>query len=464
MTQPAAPLPRQPGLMTLAGPLFVELMLMIAVGLVGTALAARLSDATGAAFALGNQIAQMLFVLFRIVGAGVSVVVTQCLGGNRRDLADRVARASLGAASWIGLGCALIAEFGAAPLMRLLNAPPEVLPLAVAYLSVAAPALLLDVWLATLASVLRAHLYARYTLMVIVVMQLTQLALAWPLMRWLGLPGFALGMVAHRVLGLALLLWLWRLKLQLKPLLPDWWRLPREELAQVLHVGVPGAAENIAWRLSFVASLGAIGAMGAQALATHAYAYQLMMCILPFSLAVGLSGEILVGHLIGAGQLHAASQLVRRALARGMAVSTGLALLVGAAGDPLLRLFTNDEHIIATGRVLLWCSVGVESGRAFNLVLVNALRATGDARYPLTAGAGVMALVMGCGSWLLGLGLGLGLMGVWIAYAADEWIRGLLMWRRWVTLGWVPQARAAHRRLKLSRQAAESPSLSSSTP
>jgi Na+-driven multidrug efflux pump len=36
---------------------------------------------------------------------------------------------------------------------------------------------------------------------------------------------------------------------------------------------------------------------------------------------------------------------------------------------------------------------------------------------------------------------------VWIAYAADEWLRGLLMWRRWRRLDWVPHARASRRRL-----------------
>jgi Na+-driven multidrug efflux pump len=49
---------------------------------------------------------------------------------------------------------------------------------------------------------------------------------------------------------------------------------------------------------------------------------------------------------------------------------------------------------------------------------------------------------------LLGSQLGLGLPGVWIAYIADEWLRGLIMWRRWATLAWVPHARAAHRRLR----------------
>ncbi|MBC7940317.1 MAG: hypothetical protein H7Z19_11230, partial [Chitinophagaceae bacterium] len=41
---------------------------------------------------------------------------------------------------------------------------------------------------------------------------------------------------------------------------------------------------------------------------------------------------------------------------------------------------------------------------------------------------------------------GLGLPGLWLAYAADEWLRGLLMWRRWTTQGWVPHARRARRR------------------
>jgi len=89
----------------------------------------------------------------------------------------------------------------------------------------------------------------------------------------------------------------------------------------------------------------------------------------------------------------------------------------------------------------------LEPGRTFNLVVINALRAAGDARYPVLAGAASMLLVLAGGSWLLGSHLGLGLPGVWIAYAADEWLRGLLMWRRWATLAWVPHARASRRRL-----------------
>ena len=85
----------------------------------------------------------------------------------------------------------------------------------------------------------------------------------------------------------------------------------------------------------------------------------------------------------------------------------------------------------------------IEPGRTFNLVLVNALRAAGDARYPVVAGAASFAVVLAGGSWLLGHVLGLGLVGVWLANAADEWMRGLLMRRRWHSLGWLPHGRAA---------------------
>ena len=83
--------------------LFAEMLLGmglgLGMGLVGTVLAARLGDAQGAAFALCSQVLAMLFVFFRIVGAGVSVVVSQSLGGRRRDEADRTGLATLGASS-----------------------------------------------------------------------------------------------------------------------------------------------------------------------------------------------------------------------------------------------------------------------------------------------------------------------------------------------------------------------------
>ena len=441
----------RPRLFPLTWPLLLELLLGIGIGVIGTALAARLSDNSGAAFGIANQVFAALFVLFRVIGAGVSVAVTQALGAGRRDEADAVARAVVGASTWLGLAGALLALVAAGPMLQMVNTPAEVVPLARTLLQTLAPALLLDAWNANMSSVMRSHLRSREALVVVVLIQVVTLVVALLAMPHLGLPGYALACILGRGMGLALHITLWRSRLGLRLRAPDWWRLVRAPLATVLHIGIPGAAENIAWRAAFMTSLAAVAQLGAHALATHAYTMQFLHVILMFSLAIGFAVEILVGHMIGAGQLHAAHKLVRKSLVLGFVVAFVVAGSFALAGPWLMAQFTSDPEIIALGCTLLWWTVILEPGRTFNLVVINALRATGDARYPVLAGAASMAVVLAGGSWFLGVHLGWGLVGVWIAYAADEWIRGLLMWRRWATLGWLPHARAAHRKLRLVR-------------
>ena len=123
--------------------------------------------------------------------------------------------------------------------------------------------------------------------------------------------------------------------------------------------------------------------------------------------------------------------MVRRSLFTGWVVSAVVAVSAAATAPWTLRLFTRDPAIIHLATTLLWITVALEPGRTCNIVLINALRATGDARFPVMVGAVSMLVVMAGGSWLLGAHFGLGLVGVWIAYATDEWLRGLLMLARW---------------------------------
>ena len=65
----------------------------------------------------------------------------------------------------------------------------------------------------------------------------------------------------------------------------------------------------------------------------------------------------------------------------------------------------------------------------------------GDTKFPL-----IMAVIsmwgisvpLGC---FLGLHCGLGLLGVWIGFAADEWVRGISMFLRWRSRVWEKAAK-----------------------
>ena len=110
----------------------------------------------------------------------------------------------------------------------------------------------------------------------------------------------------------------------------------------------------------------------------------------------------------------------------------------GAAlnGRAIISLFTDDADIITQVAQLFLISLILEPGRTFNLVVINALRATGDARFPL-----YMALVSMWGiavplAYFLGIMQGYGLVGIWLALACDEWVRGLAMFWRWRSRRW----------------------------
>ena len=296
----------------IAAPLFFELGVGMAVGMLGTSFAAHISDAAGGAFALTNHLFGLLFMVFRLVGAGIGVVVSQNLGAHHPDEADRVARAALAAGTWMGGGMAVVALLFASPLLTLLNAPAEVLVLATPLLQTLSLALLLDAWNACMASVMRAHLRTRETLWVMVAMHAVHVGLAWPLMHgasfvpglseWqgMGLPGFAVALVVSRCVGMYLHWVLWRRRLNISPLFEDFWRIRMAQMKHILHIGLPGAAENLSWELAFMVSVAAVGVMGTHALATQAYVLQFNMWILISGAAIGIAVEMVVGHLVGA--------------------------------------------------------------------------------------------------------------------------------------------------------------------
>ncbi len=442
----------RPHITPIAGPILGEFLFGISVAMAGLWMASEISDAAAGAFGMAQQVMETLFVLFRVLAIGVGVTITQAVGGHQPEAARRTALVGIGACTWAGCFAAMWVLFLPDQILDLLNAPEQVAAIAGPYLPLIALALLLEAYNLTMASILRAHLHARESLMVMIAMHLTHLALAYPLMLgfgdWegLGLPGYAIALTLSRAFGLWLHLWLWRSRLKLVPRRRDWYVCPARSLMPVLRIGVPGAALELGYRIAFMMSLSAAARLGVAALATQAYTLQTLKYVLLISLAIGWACEIMVGHLIGAGEFRNAHQLVRKGLRNGLLASGSLALLAAAGAPWIMRIFTRDPAVIQAAQTLLWVSFALETGRVANLVVLGALRSTGDVIFPVSASITSLILVLGVGSVVLGRHFGL--VGIWIAYAADEWIRGGLMYWRWETHGWVQHARAIHQRMR----------------
>lgn len=435
----------RPSLNRLAVPIFFEFLLGMLVALLGLWLAARHSDAAAGTLGVMQQVQETVVVLFRVLAIGAGVVVTQLLGADRPLKAKATATSALAVATWVGALATVILWGFRHHILAVLNAPPAVVALALPYLWLMAPALWLEGYNLTMAAVLRAHLRVRESLIITVFMHLTHAGLALPLMSgfggfegW-GLMGFIAAFFVSRGVGLALHVWLWQRRLAMHLVRENWWRFRRELIVPVFKVGAPGASLEAVYRLGFMVSLSTAATLGVQALATQAYVLQMLKFILLTSLAIGWAVEIMVGRLVGSGELTQADAVVRKAVRNGLLASGSVALLAAASAPWLLQVFTRDPAIIAAAQGLLWMSLALELARVFNLIVNGALRATNDGMFAASTAMVSLILVLGTGSYLLGHALGL--PGIWLAYIADEALRGGVLWWRWRQRGWLKHTR-----------------------
>ncbi|MGC4000631.1 MAG: MATE family efflux transporter [Anaeromyxobacter sp.] len=440
------------GLLALAWPIFVEQALRVLIGTVDTFMVAHVGDDAVAGLGVANQFVTLAIILFNFVAVGASVVITHHLGAGDRPGAERIGAAAVAVNTWFGLLVSAAMAGLAEPLLRLMQLEGRPLEYALPFLLLMGGTLFVEARNVAQAAVLRAHGHTRVAMLVTVGQNVLNAAgNALLLFGWFGLPrmgvvGVALSSVASRLLASAALYVLVHHYTRIRPRLRDYFDLPRERLARILHIGLPAAGENLSWWLALMVVTSFVARMGGPALATQTYTMQVTTWVIQFSISIGIGTELLVGHLVGAGEIEAAYRQLLRSLRTGILLALAVVTAVAVAAPRLLGLFTQDAVVIATGALLLRIGLVLEPGRVFNVVVINSLRATGDVKFPVLVGLASMWGVWVPLAWLLGLKAGLGLTGVWISMAADEWLRGLLMYRRWRQRRWVKYARRSRAR------------------
>ena len=332
--------------------------------------------------------------------------------------------------------------FGGMPILQLMNMPAHLQTMGLTYLQIIALCLLPEAIALCMAASLRAYGYTREAMYVTVIVNIvTLVGNALLLYGWFGLPkmsvaGVACSTVIGRLVGVVLLIWLIRQRLGLQLRWRACCQFSSDILSKIMKIGLPTAGENLSWMLQMMVITSFVALLGDKMLATQSYFFQISLFVMLFGIAIGLGTEIMIGHLVGAGELDQAYHRLMRSLKIGLVVTVISVAIVVFAGPHLMGLFTSDRVILATAGHLFLLSLILEPGRTFNIIVISSLRATGDARFPFR-----MALVSMWGiaipvAYLCGIHWGWGLVGIWCGFVMDEWVRGLTMFWRWRSRRW----------------------------
>jgi len=440
------PSPDKLSLLGIAWPIFVEQTLRMLIGTVDTFMVSHVSDGAVAALGVSNQVIIFFLVAFNFIGIGTSVVITHHLGARDRAGADQIARNAIAVNTWLGAAFSASVYFFAFRMLRMMQLPAGLMGYALPFLTLMGGTLFMESMNISIAAVLRAHGHTRDAMLVTLGQNVLNVAGNWvTLYGLLGCPrlgvlGVALsGVFSRCVAWLALWILLGhhtRLRLRAADFVTISWG----KVKRILHIGLPAAGEQMCYWTAFLLVTTFIARLGSDSLAVQSYALQIQRFAMLFSFSIGLGTEILIGHLVGAGMFEEAYHKLLRSLRTGLIIVTCVMVVVAAFAPLLLGFFTQNAAIVAGGAVLLRLAIVLEPGRVFNVVVISSLRATGDVGFPIQMAVLSMWCVWVPMAWLLGLKLGLGLVGIWIAMITDEWLRGLLMYRRWKKRRWVKYA------------------------
>ncbi|MDQ0916551.1 putative MATE family efflux protein [Paenibacillus sp. V4I5] len=434
------------GLFAVTWPIFIDSVLRMMLGTADVFMLSRISDQVTGAVGLANEIIVFCILMFGFVGLGTSVAVAQNLGAGRAKEASRISALAITINLIFGILVSILLVVFGESLMRLMNLAPEQTEIAKRYLSIIGAFIWIEALSYAISSVLRSNGQTRDVMFVTLGVNLIHVAgnillifgnLGFP--EW-GVTGAAVSTVGSRLIGLIVLIVILYRRIPVPIRLKHYVTFDNRIVKQIMSIGIPAAGEHLSWQSQHMMIVGFINIIGQSALSTHVYMMNITNYFMALAMAIGMGTEIIVGHMVGAGAFKAAYHKLIRSLKISFLVTFVVVGIASIFRKDLIGLFTDNPEIIAMGSSILVLSILLEPGRTFNLVVINSLRAAGDARFPVLMGIlSMWGIAVPLAYWL-GIVMKMGLLGVWVAFAVDEWVRGLFMYLRWKSRVWQSKA------------------------
>lgn len=424
-------------LFSLAWPIFIETALFMLLGTVDVFVLSRYDDLAASSVNAANQAVSITTIVFTIISTASAVMISQYLGAKKRQSASRVAALSLCFHLIFGVIISLVFVFFGKTILEFIGAKGNVLGFANEYLSIVGGFIFLQALMSSMSVIIRNHKMTKVSMYVTVLMNVvnTLLDVVFVLglfgLPKMGVKGVAVATTISRFLGVLVLGFV----LFKKTEKPSIFRLlkpfPKEDVGNIIKIGVPGAMETFLYNVSQVIITSIVlNCLTEAELITKTYVHNITMFFYIFAVSIGQASQIMIGHLVGAKKFHEAGKQVYKSYGTALVIVMTVSILGVIFRNSLMEIFTDDNAVITLGANVLLINLVLELGRTSNLVLIACLRGAGDVFYPTLCAIFSNILISTLGSYLFAVVFGMGIYGLWIALALDECVRGGLMFLR----------------------------------
>ena len=437
-------LEQKKSLFSITIPIFLELLLVTVVGNIDTIMLGRFSDKAVGSVGGMSQVLLIQNTILSFICLGTTILMAQFIGAKNHKSTKEVIAASLLMNLFIGAVLGFVYFIGWEWILIKIKLPLNLREIGMNYFKLVGGLCVFQAISLTNGAILKSYGNTKPMLFVNVGVNLLNiLGNGMFIFGWLGAPilgvtGVGLSTVFSRFIGAIISLIVMTNYCRFK--MEDLSKFTLEKVKKILSIGIPTAGEHLTWSLTQVIILAMVNTMGTIEITARTYLALVSSFIMIFSIALGHGTAIQVGQLVGAGDKERAYNQCLRSLTLSFIAATIVSILVYIFRFQIMELFTKDIEVVkATAKVFPWL-IFIETGRTFNIVVINALHAAGDIKFPMAMGCFVMLGVAAPLSWVLGIRLELALAGIWIANGTDEWIRGFAMLWRWRTKKWMTKS------------------------
>lgn len=428
----------------LAIPVIIENILQVLLGTTDTLFAGRLDGNAIAGIGVTNLIMNIYIAFFTAVGVGTTAIIARKIGDQNQEEAENALKQSVILGSLIGLGVGIVSICFAEPLLRLLGAAPEVMNYAKPYFMVVAVPCIVLCLMQILSSALRGAGDTKTPMIAATIANIINIPLNYILIFGLfdfegfGIIGAGLATTLSRILALGILM----MKLQagqskLRLNFRTSWKIDKEMMGRIGRIGIPAGMEKLIMRLGQLVYGSMIITLGTSSYIAHNVAGTIESYSYLPAMGFGVAATTLVGQQLGAGQIKKAKKYAYMS----NLISTLLMSVIGILffiGAPFLAgLFTEDIEVKLLVVKVLRIIALFQPLLSLSMIMASALQGVGDTKFPMYATLIGIWGIRVVGGYLLAVVFGFGLVGIWLAYALDVSVRGILMFIRFKKEKWI---------------------------